>query len=105
MILSLFLIIASVFTGSTLSRIFARVLVFEKGVNLFPSGGVDDIRLFSEVFAKNKSYDIIEFILFVFFTLCAFGAYRLAYKKYKYSKNKTLLVGGIQIIIALIINI
>jgi hypothetical protein len=105
MLFNFLLILSSALIGSTLSRIFAKILVFQKGINLFPSGGIQNIQLFNLAFAKNKSLDMIEFVLFILFTLGISGIYYFLYKKNKFTFQKKILVGSIQIVIATIFNI
>lgn len=105
LLFNLLLAATSVLFGSVVARIVAKILVFQKGLNLFPSGAIDGIQLFSRQFADSKSYDIVEFLLFILVSLGLFGLSYFVYRKNKYSPQKAVLVGMPLVIFAAIFNI
>jgi len=105
MLFNILLIISSVLLGSSLSRILAKILVFQKGLTLFPSTSIQGIPLFTQQFADSKSYDLLEFLLFIVISLLLSGIFYFIYRKKIYPPKTAALVGSVFVIFAFILNI
>jgi len=105
MLMDLLFAASSVLLGSTISRILAKILVFQRGINLFSSGSIGSVQLFTPDFAAAKTYDLLEFILFVGISLCLFGIFYLVYRGNNYSKTKSVLIGSSFLIFGLITDL
>lgn len=94
MIFNLVSILSSGLIASVISRILAKQLVFEAGLNIFPDSGMSGIQLLSPQFALGKSYDLVEYILFILLSLIIFGLiYYLFIKNDKKSQSQNLFIG------------
>lgn len=91
--------------SSALGKILAKTLVFQKGLNLFSSSSFQEIPNFSEQLAKEKSFDAVEFLLFVLISFFLFGIFFLFYRKNKFSPFQETLVGLTQLIFAFFVYI
>lgn len=100
MILNFSLIISSILLGSTFSKIFAKILVYQKGVNLFSSGLAQNIPSFNLILAQEKSFDILEFLLFAVISIFIFILLTNIHKKRRYSPLQQTLMGLGNIIFA-----
>jgi hypothetical protein len=95
MILDFFLIASSILLGSTLSKIATKMLVYQKGVNLFS--------ILNPVLAQAKGYDILEFIVFIVASTVIFIPLIYLYKRRKYSLQQQILIGLGNIIFAFLV--
>lgn len=105
MVINISAILSSILLGSSLSKIIAKLLVFQKGINLFSSGSIHGIKLLDLNFALGKSYDLIEFGLFLLLTTAIFSVYHLIYRKRKFSNSVSILIGVLQFVFASIIYV
>ncbi len=93
MILDLLLVITSVLLGSTFSKIIAKILAYHKNINLFSQSLSQNIPSFNASLAQAKSFDILEFVLFLIISTIIFALFTYFYKKIKYSPQQQFLVG------------
>jgi hypothetical protein len=80
-------ILSSILAGSALGRAISNFLVLNLKLNFY-SGSVDTIPAFSEELAIGKTYDIVDFVLTIIFTLTIFALVHFFYK----NKNKLISV-------------
>jgi len=89
MIFYFLLIISSSLLGSTLSKIFAKILIYQKGINLFPSA----LSSMNNVLIQEKSYDILEYALFITVSIGIFFILYFINRKRKYNFTQQALIG------------
>ncbi len=105
MILNFFVIISSVLLGSTFSKFFAKVFVYQKGINLFSSSLTQNIPAFNEKLAMDKSFDIMEFLIFVAISAIFFVIFYLIFNKRNYSPKQQIFIGLTNLIFAAFVYI
>src|SRR5579859_4202583 len=104
MLFNIFLLFSSLLLGSTISRIIAKILVFQKGLNLFPSA-IQGTEVISAQLARSKSYDMVEFFLFFVISLIIFGFFYFLYRNKKFSIQQEVFTGVSFLVFALAVNI
>jgi hypothetical protein len=104
MLFDIFLIASSLLIGSTVSGVVAKMLVYQRGFDLF-SGSIQGIQLFTASFGQAKTFDLIEFILFVLISFGVFTSFFLVYRNNKFTNIKKNFVGGSLLIFAFIVSL
>lgn len=99
-ILVFFLTLSSLLLGSAFGKLLAKYLVFTKGINLFSQSLIQNTPLFDAEVARAKSFDILEFLLFIVISLAIFTIFALLYKRKKYTPLQQILIGSVNAIFA-----
>lgn len=100
MVLHLLFIISSILLGSTLSKLTANYLVFQKHLNIFPNNLVGNIPLFTSELAKAKTLDFTEFLIFILFSTVTLLLLTLLFKSKKFNHPEDVLVGILYLILS-----
>lgn len=80
-------ILGSVFLGSSLSRIFSPLIIAKFHLNFFTGEFVSQIPSFTIDLALQKTYDIVNFILAIVFSLLVYLTYELIVRKRKQASS------------------
>lgn len=105
MLLNIFIIVSSVLLGSVIARIGASILVFQKGINLISTGVIEGGPLYTADYLSGKSFDLMEFPIFVLTSLGLFAILTFIFRKLKSGNAHQILVGASLTIFSVIANI
>lgn len=105
MILYSLLILSSLLLGSSFGQLIAKMLVFQKGLNLFKAGLAQNIPSFSSSLAQAKSLDLTEFSLSIILSFTIFFVLFILYRQRKYNSTQQIVIGLIYSIFAFFIFI
>jgi hypothetical protein len=105
MIFNFFLIATSFLVGSVFSQMISRYLIFQKGIIFFNTGLQKNIPLINDALAKNKSLDILDFILTLTIGVLIFIFINFIYRNRKLDSIQMAIIGLANFLFALTVLI